>query len=640
MAYRRNPMPTHGALFVTNPRRRSNGRMDLMVAGELGYGGGHGGSKRAKKLKSRVGKTKKKATADLKAYEAAYESAGGNPRRAALKASAPARRKRIKTGIRAWKRKFTVAKRGTPKAREAFKSMVIDAPVSTSTSKSTTRRSSAAKISWNEFRSQNKGQGYSRKELSDMYKRKSNPRRRRNGLALKTNPRRRRRNGPHGGLARLKNTRRRNGLALKRNRSTRRRSSAQAKKAMSMYHSGKASSLKQAWRMVKAGKSNPRRRRNASVKTSHRSLAMTNPRRRRRNGTKAGMRRKTARKAYAKKRRNPTRRRNTGFGALALKTNPAMKTGIMPIDALTKAIGMVPVIGKPMAPFAAPILIGSASAVALYYIAEKTEEMLPDMLQPYALPLMGVAGAVVTLAQPLGSTKTKSLVAAAMATVAGGIYAWQMMSERSVAQAAGSIDASEDMMMADTSDDMGALAMMQNPGYGAWDYTGGALNNPGYGAYEYTGSGALNNPGQPGEYSDAHYGDAHYSGDDFDSHEGHALMKGRGMWYKIFGQPGRRMYNRSGNSQASSHAGKHGHRWGWLIKLVGFEGARKLAAMPPAQRVHAIKQLKGFARKKLAELMNPSLALNAVPTAPSVYEEMGPSGPHGYGAFMYEGGSL
>ena len=38
--------------------------------------------------------------------------------------------------------------------------------------------------------------------------------------------------------------------------------------------------------------------------------------------------------------------------------------------------------------------------------------------------------------------------------------------------------------------------------------------------------------------------------------------------------------------------------------------------------------------------MNPSLALNAVPDAPSVYEEMGPSGAHGYGAFMYEGGSL
>lgn len=631
MAYRRNPMPTHGALFVTNPRRRSNGRMNLMVAGELGYGGGKKAASKAAKLKSRVGKTKKKATADERKYAAAYKSAGGNTRRAALKASAPARRGRI----RAWKKIYKVKDRSSAKARRDFEAFVIRGklPKSVSKSKPKPRRSSAAKTSWNEFRSAHKGQGHTREELSDMYKRKSNPRRRRNGLALKTNPRRRR-NVPHGGLVGNPRRRRRNGLALKKNRATRRRNSANARKAMKLYHSkanGSPRTLRAAWKIVNGKKSNPRRRKNG--------LALkTNPRRR--NGTKKGMRRKTARKAYMKKRRNTARRRNTGFGALALKTNPAMKTGIMPIDALTKAIGMVPVIGKPVAPFAAPILVGTASGVALYFVAEKTEEMLPDMLQPYALPLMGVAGAVVTLAQPFGTKKTKSIMAAAMATVAGGIYAWQMMSERSVAKAAGSIDASEDMMMADASGDMGALAMMQNPGYGAWDYTGGALNNPGYGAYEYTGSGALNNPGHASEYSDAHYGDAHYSGDDFDSHEGHALMKGRGMWYKIFGRPGRRMYNRNQSGHASSHAGKHGHRWGWLIKLVGFEGARKLAAMPPAQRIAAIKQLKGFARQKLRELMNPSLALNAVPDAPSVYEEMGPSGAHGYGAFMYQGGDL
>jgi hypothetical protein len=597
MAYRRNPMPTHGALFVTNPRRRSNGRMNLMVAREMGYGGGHGGSQRAGKLKSTVGKTKKKAKADLKAYEAAYESAGGNTRRAELKATAPARRTRFKTGVRAWKRKFKVSQRGTPKARKAFKSMVIDAPVSTrkSKSKSTPRRAN--------------------QELSDMYRRKSNPRRRRNGLALKMNPRRRR-----------------NGLALKVNRKGRRRNSANATKAMKLYHSpGGPRTLKAAWKIVNGTKSNPRRRKNASVKSSHRSLAM------KRNGTKKGMRRKTARPAYAKKRRNPVRRRNTGFGGLAMKLNPATSTGIMPIDALSKVIGMVPVIGKPIAPFAAPLIIGYGSAVALYFIAEKTETMLPDMLQPYALPLLGVAGAVVTLAQPLGSKKTKGLIAAGMVTGAGAIYAYQMMSERSVAMASGSMEGDGMMMEGDAG--LSGLALMQNPGYGAWDYTGGALNNPGYGAYEYTGSGALNNPAG-GEYSDAHYGDAQYSGNDFDAQEGNALVKGRGMWYKIFGRPGRRMYNRSGNTQASSHAGKRGHRWGWLIKLVGFEGARKLAAMPPAARLDAIKKFKHFARQKLAELTNPSLALNEAPDAPSVYEEMGPSGAHGYGALMYTGSTL
>jgi hypothetical protein len=65
-----------------------------------------------------------------------------------------------------------------------------------------------------------------------------------------------------------------------------------------------------------------------------------------------------------------------------------------------------------------------------------------------------------------------------------------------------------------------------------------------------------------------------------------------------------------------------------------------LAAMPPAARLDAIKKFKHFARQKLAELTNPSLALNEAPDAPSVYEEMGPSGAHGYGALMYTGSTL
>ena len=642
MAYRRNPMPTTGALFITNPRRRSNGRMNLMVAKELGYGGGKSGSERARKLKSKAGKSRKKAASDLRKYKAAYKAAGGNKRRAALKKSAPSRRARIRT----WKSTISASKRSTPAGRRAFKAIVIDGK--SPSSKSKTRRSSAKKTSWNAFRAAHKGQGYSREELSAMYRRK-NPRRRRNGLALKTNPRRRRRNG----LAM-----KRNGLALKtnrrrKNRAARRRTNSNAAKAMKMFQSGKAPSLKAAWRKVKANPSRRRRRKNPAHarKSSHRSLAMKRNTRRRRNGTHKGQVRKTARRAYMKKNRRRTARRRNGmhFGGLALKATPAAKTGFAPFDMVSKAISSVPVVGPPVAPYAAPLLVGSASAVAIYYIADKTEDMLPEMLQPYALPLLGVAGAVVTLAQPFGKTQTKRLFAAGMATVAGGIFAYQRMSE--MAAAKGAVQAEAEMAMVEESEGLAGLAMMQNPythvplggkGYGAYAYEGGALNNPAhYGAYEYTGEGALNNPGHASsDYSDAHYGDAHYAGHDFDSAEGQAFLGGLPMWYRRFGRPGRRMYKRGRGMPYSHHAGRHGHRWGWLIKLVGFEGARKLAAMPPAQRMAAIRQLKAFAQAKLKELMNPSLALNEVPDAPSVYEEMGPSGAHGYGAFIYEGGDL
>ncbi len=642
MAYRRNPMPTTGALFITNPRRRSNGRQDLMVARELGYGGGYGGSQRAGKLKSRVGKSKKKAAADRRKYKAAYKRAGGDRKKAELKRTAPERRTRIKKGIRTWKRRYKVADRSSPKAREDFLALVIQPE-----SKSKTRRSNP----WSDFQAKHAGQGYSPQELSAMYRRK-NPRRRRRsygGLALKTNPRRRRRSVKRNGLA-LK----RNGLALKTNRKTRRRNRRKLSaynKHMSREMSGpKPKTFKQAvasWKRKNPSRTRRRKNPGHARKSSHRSLAMKRNTRRRRNGTKKGMTRRTARKAYMKKRRNPTRRRNTGFGALALKTNPS--TGIKPLDMLTKAIASIPVVGKPIAPFAASLIVGGGAGYGIYFLQEKAEDHLPPALQPYAIPLLGVVSAVIVAKQPFGKKSTKEMAAAALVLGSGAVAAFNFAQERRAAK--GAVEADADLAMVDTSGDMGALAMMQNPythhpAYGAWEYTGGALNNPythhpAYGAYEYTGEGALNNPGHSSEYSDAHYGDAHYSGDDFDSHEGHALMGGRRKWYQIFGRPGRRMYNRGQGGHASQHAGRHGHRWGWLIKLVGFEGARKLAAMPPAQRMAAIKQLKAFAQAKLKELMNPSLALNSMPDAPTgPYEEAGAHGAGGYGAFMYQGGDL
>jgi hypothetical protein len=103
------------------------------------------------------------------------------------------------------------------------------------------------------------------------------------------------------------------------------------------------------------------------------------------------------------------------------------------------------------------------------------------------------------------------------------------------------------------------------------------------------------------QYSDAMAGDAQYSGADFSAAEGQALMDGPGAWMKRFGKPATRATGV--RSSVSRHAGKEGHRWGWLIKLVGMEKAKQIAALPPEKRLAVIDGLRKQAVSSLANLM-------------------------------------
>ena len=42
----------------------------------------------------------------------------------------------------------------------------------------------------------------------------------------------------------------------------------------------------------------------------------------------------------------------------------------------------------------------------------------------------------------------------------------------------------------------------------------------------------------------------------------------------------------------SRHAGKHGHRWGWLIKVLGFDRFAALAMLPKRKRKELIAKIK------------------------------------------------
>ena len=115
-------------------------------------------------------------------------------------------------------------------------------------------------------------------------------------------------------------------------------------------------------------------------------------------------------------------------------------------------------------------------------------------------------------------------------------------------------------------------------------YTGGNLNGAHMNGAHMNGAHDM-----MASYQGAHMGDAAFSGHDFDAAEGQALMMGPRAFRDRFGIPAQGIMRRAGRS---SMAGKHGHRWGWLVKLIGFDRTARLAAMPPKKRCAIIAKLR------------------------------------------------
>jgi hypothetical protein len=129
--------------------------------------------------------------------------------------------------------------------------------------------------------------------------------------------------------------------------------------------------------------------------------------------------------------------------------------------------------------------------------------------------------------------------------------------------------------------------------------------------------------------------DAYFSGPDLDSAEGDAALSGAYGWFGVFGQPPRRA---TGPRRAySRHAGKRGHRWAWLVKLVGFENFQRIVALEPQRRLAVIHAIRQQAIESIPRLLGPE----GVPGTEALLGEQGPdlSG-LGYGALLYSGGGI
>lgn len=469
-------------------------------------------------------------------------------------------------------------------------------------------------------------------------------------LAL-LNPRRRKVARRGKKLLALLNPRRRRVSARRASarRASARRGGSFIKRAAAAYKAGKFRSMKAA--MKGLAKKNParkvRRARKASRKMMRRgarrpSLRMLlNPMRRRKVSRKARKSvRRGARRSMKALRMNPRRRSmklRRNRSSRRASSRRASKRGMF-AGALSAAKGFSRGLFTP-----AGLLSAAAVGVAHGVVAPKVHEALAKYLpQSIELPLVGRVSA-----SSFSYTVTGALAGAALAVVGKKLRKPAIEKMGYAAALSGVV--------------LDVVGLVQGSEYGELFVDGqtyGELSVDGmtYGELSVDGMtyGGISADGvveygdvMIAEYADAMPADAEDSGADFSQSEGQALMAGPFAWLKRFGRaPKRAIGVRTAKSR---HAGREGHRWGWLVKLVGPEKAAQIAALPPQKRLSVIADLRRQAVSSLANVMAEKAAQTTAAVAPAnllpAPQDMGldltgavsaPGGALGYGA-IYAG---
>ena len=318
--------------------------------------------------------------------------------------------------------------------------------------------------------------------------------------------------------------------------------------------------------------------------------------------------------ANPKRGRKAVRRRNpkSSFGALALRKNPGL-LGIL--DKGGSVVSDVPVVGGFLGPKVAPIglglVVGGVHFYAMRYLGPKIPELgamvggyLGREEQGYDLGMK---------AQKVGYTIGG--VAVATALQVGRKFAPKMFPAATVnvlSTGALLVGAAVDFIDYMRGGDSSEASMDEE--FSGLAYTGGQLNGLAYEGGQLNGmhmngahmngmhmNGAhLNGAHLNGmhalneAYMRAPFEDADYSGVDFNGYEGQAFMGGPAAYMAKFGLPAMRAGRRSG---MSSMAGKQGHRWAWLVRLIGFDRTAQLASMPAAKRVRIIAKMRREAKR-------------------------------------------
>ena len=305
------------------------------------------------------------------------------------------------------------------------------------------------------------------------------------------------------------------------------------------------------------------------------------------------------------------------------------------IQATLKKIPFVGGTLAAMVDFLPQALFGAVSVEPTIMVAKFLSPYMPQMPASVFYGATGLLVASLVRFIPGLTKSTKDKLAIAVASAAGGVAYYKMRtgSDTEMASEAGMLELRGvgnlgGLLQVRPYAGMSAGHQTMFAGHGGHHHgghyglhsAGGVVSNPaGYGAYPYqvmTGGSPFSGPiaGTLGlHYGDASLVDALAVGNDLDQHEINAIANG--SWDFAF-QPASSLVGAAAGNGMSRHAGKPGHRWGWLIKLIGEDSFRALAALPPKHQITIINQTKTTTQQTIVE---------ALPS---------PSG-GGYGALVY-----
>jgi len=243
----------------------------------------------------------------------------------------------------------------------------------------------------------------------------------------------------------------------------------------------------------------------------------------------------------------------------------------------TRLVRMIPFIGPKTARYVTPALIGGASFVPVHFGLQYVGPYIPAYLKPVAYTTASVlvataASMIPRLTKPFKRILGTTMVAAGAAMDMSRYFAGtsQVLGDRVPAE------------------------LLSGLAYDYEDAYGDGM------AYDIAGLGIdLGSASILDDYSDSQMADAYYSGGDLSAAEGDAALRGAPSWRKQFLAPP--VIARQEVKAVSRHAGRPGHRWGWVVKLLGWENFRKLAALPPAQRCELIAKLRADAVASVQE---------------------------------------
>jgi histone H1/5 len=330
------------------------------------------------------------------------------------------------------------------------------------------------------------------------------------------------------------------------------------------------------------------------------------------------------------------------MGPYMARLNPAFSVGGI-LQRFEGFVEDIPVV-RTLAPAVIPIALGAG----VYYVHR--------MAEPYVMPLVTKVGGIVAQVPVIGKavpfllskpyTMTGIVASGALALlsrydlisrqdaamIGGTAIAMGVgldLSLKPFAQAA--IAVQEQVAAIDPMAAQEEIAMA-NADMGAIQY--------GDGGQYIIGAPTQDLGGIASDYNDATAGDSYVSGEDMHDEESSAAVAGDRYFFNKFGQSPRRITGKK--SIYSRHAGRKGHRWAWLIKMIGFANFQKIAALPPHQRRQVIARLRRKAMSSVpsqvaaAQAAQPMLESASLPIDGASNGACGADG-LSYGALMFAG---